>query len=73
MTPLQKLISKIEELITSSQEHPDQLLMVRAMAEMLLKEERQFIEYTYYQGRFNQKQNISDFTDYMESINSQSW
>jgi len=73
MTPLQKFISKIEDVMFSNEEANDQLLMIRAMAEILLAEERQFIEHTYYQGRRDQVFRENDLMDYMDKVNAEPW
>lgn len=73
MTPMQTMISKIDNVICSSTEPSDQLLIVRAMAELLLTQEQKFIEDTYYQGRRDQVFKETDLVDYMDKLNQQPW
>lgn len=73
MTPMQTMISKIDNVICSSTEPSEEILIIRAMAELLLDTEMNFITDTYYQGRRDQVFKETDLVDYMEKINQQPW
>lgn len=70
---MQTMISKIDNVICSSNQPSEELLIIRAMAELLLDTEMNFITDTYYQGRRDQVFKETDLVDYMEKINQQPW
>lgn len=70
---MQTMISKIDNVICSSNQPSEELLIIRAMAELLLDTEMNFITDTYYQGRRDQVFKETDLVDYMEKINQQLW
>lgn len=73
MTPLQALIQRIEHMMFTGTESNDQLYIIRAMAELLLQQEQQFIEQTYYQGRYDAISKASGYQEYIEKVNTEQW
>ena len=74
MTPVQTIITKVEDMIfanpTTSSE---QLQFVRTIAEMLIAEELRMLEDAYYEGYAAGKKNESDIISFIEKFKSINW
>lgn len=74
MTPIQTLITKVEDMIFNTPTtNAEQLHMVRTLAAMLLKEELQMLEEAYVEGYVAGKKKESDILGFLEKFEKENW
>lgn len=74
MTPIQTLITKVEDMIFSNPTtNAEQLHYVRTIAELLIKEELQMLEDAYYEGYTAGKKRDPDILGFIEKFQNINW